>query len=175
MVRVAHKYMPDHMSEAELRATFTARQHTLDYLTEEVRKQSGKRTLTSYLITGPRGAGKTTLIRMLYLRLCQDDDLVAAWLPVRFTEELPQVTSLRDLLATTLDQLADQGISEARHWHQRVENERDDSHSQELAITGLQQIAQAQNKRLILLIENLDMLFERAVTESTRATLRRLR
>ncbi|MCH8219369.1 MAG: AAA family ATPase, partial [Planctomycetes bacterium] len=174
MVRVAHKYMPDNMSEDELRATFTARQHTLDYLTEEVRKQSGKQTLTSYLITGPRGAGKTTLIRMLCLRLCQEEDLVAAWLPVRFTEELPQVTSLRDLLATTLDLLADQGISEARQWHRRVENERDDSHSQELAITGLQQIAQAQNKRLILLIENLDMLFERALTESTRATLRRL-
>ncbi|UCE46319.1 MAG: AAA family ATPase, partial [Phycisphaerales bacterium] len=174
MVRVAHKYMPDEMPEDEFKATFTARRHTLDYLIEAVRQQISKQTLTSYLITAPRGAGKTALIRMLYLELCADQELTQAWLCIRFPEELPNVTSLRDVLAAALEILAEQGIAKARDWHQKVEADMDEQHSQELAITGLRQIAQDQGRRLILLIENLDKLFVRGLTESTKATLRRL-
>ena len=56
MALVAHKYMPEQMPVEELRATFTAREHTLDFLVKALRDQIGSRTLTSYLITGPRGS-----------------------------------------------------------------------------------------------------------------------
>ncbi len=174
MARITHKYMPDQMSEEELKGTFAARHHTLDYLVDQLHKQMDTVTLTSYIITGERGAGKTTLIRMLCLRIRDDTDLCNAWLPVRFPEELPTVHSLRDLFATALDILVDQNVPEARTWFDRVDQEINEEQSQNLAITGLRQIAQQQNRRIILFVENLDMVFERGLTADTRATLRRL-
>ena len=174
MVFVAHKYMPDQIPVEELRATFAARHHTLRYLVKSLRDQAHARTLTSYLITGPRGSGKTTLIRMLCLKLERNRELRQAWLPVRFPEELPTVTSLRDLLAKALEILADADIPGARDWQQRVEEQEDEAQCQDIAIAGLQSIAREQNRRLILFVENLDLIFDRGLTDTTQATLRRL-
>ena len=174
MVFVAHKYMPDQIPVDELRATFAARHHTLRYLVKSLRNQAHARTLTSYLITGPRGSGKTTLIRMLCLKLEKVAELRQAWLPVRFPEELPTVTSLRDLLGKTLEILAEADIPGAQDWHQRVEEQDDEAQGQDIAIAGLQWIAREQNRRLVLFIENLDLVFDRGLTHTTQATLRRL-
>ena len=174
MTLVAHKYMPQEMAASELQATFAAREHTLEYLLNALRGQSASRSLTSYLITGPRGAGKTTLVLMLRLRLRDDPALSKAWLPVLFPEECPAITSLRDLLVTALRILADEGQPEAAEWFEKAEQESDDERSQDLAVAGLQWIAKDQNRRLILLIENLDMVFERGLDSRTQATLRRL-
>src|SRR3989304_1907285 len=165
MALVTHKYMVGEIPVEELRSTFAAREHTLDYLVDALRKQSQARTLTSYLITGPRGAGKTTILRMLDLRIREDQDLSAAWLPVCFPEELPGVASLRDLLATTLERLADQGVDQARDFHTRVEAEENDEQSEEIAAGSLQKINQREGKRLILFIENLDQMFDRAIND----------
>ena len=174
MVFVAHKYMPDQIPVEELRATFAARHHTLRYLIKSLRDQTHARTLTSYLITGPRGSGKTTLIRMLCLRLEEDPELRRTWLPVRFPEEVPTVTSLRDLLSKALEMLADADIPNARDWHLRVEAQAEETEGQDIAIMGLQQIAREQERRLILFVENVDLVFERGLTDATQATLRRL-
>ena len=106
MPLVAHKYMPEEMPDDELRSTFAAREHILDYLISSFRAQAGSKTLTSYLITGPRGAGKTTLVLMTSMHLRDDRTLSAAWLPVRFPEELRGVASLRDFLSAALQRLA---------------------------------------------------------------------
>ena len=170
---VAHKYMPEQMPDAELRSTFTAREHTLDFLVKALRDQIGSRTLTSYLITGPRGSGKTTLLLMLCLRIREDPELATAWLPVRFPEELPAITSLRDLFAAALSVMAEDGIEGARTWHEKVEREPDERRSRDLAVTALRRLAEERGKRLILFVENFDQLFER-VEAKEEATLRRL-
>ena len=174
MALVAHKYMPDEMSKDELRATFAAREHTLDYLVKALRDQIQAETLTSYLLTGPRGAGKTTLLLMLQERIKEDANLNAAWLVVRFPEELPGVTSLRDLLSAALGVLAEEGVPLAQTCFEQVEKETDEEQSQDIALRALRQIAEQEGKRLILFVENLDMLFERALDEQQQATLRRL-
>jgi tetratricopeptide (TPR) repeat protein/Cdc6-like AAA superfamily ATPase len=173
MALVAHKYMPEQMPVEELRATFAAREHTLDFLVNALRTQIPSRTLTSYLITGPRGSGKTTLVLMLCLRLREDPELAAAWLPVRFPEELPAITSLRDLFSAALHVLAEDGVDGAHEWHTKVEREADERRSRDLAVTALRRLAEEQGRRLILVIENLDQLFERAWAKEE-ATLRRL-
>jgi len=166
--------MPEEMPIEELRGTFAARQHTLDYLTNAVREQSESKTLTSYLITGPRGSGKTTIVLMLRLCIKEDERLDKAWLPVRFPEELPAITSLRDLLSTALHSMAEDEIPEAREWYEKVESESEDERSQDLAIEGLRRIAAQQDRRLILFLENLDLVFERGLDDRTQGTLRRL-
>jgi tetratricopeptide (TPR) repeat protein len=171
---VTHKYMTEQMPEEELLATFAARQHTLDFLVEALRQQIAAKTLSSYLVTGPRGAGKSMLLRMLRLRIQDDVELRRAWLPVAFPEEQFNVASVRDLLAVTIKLLAEQNVAGAAEWLGKVEAESDDDQSQELAIAGLMDIAHQQGRRFVLFIENLDEFFEYAISDEMKGTLRRL-
>ncbi len=174
MALVAYKYMPEEMSEVERVATFAARHHTLDYVTKVFRDQASSKNLNSVLITGPRGAGKTTLVLMLCHRIENDPVLHSAWLPVRFPEELPDITSLRDLFSEALHVLAENGVAEVREWYDKVEAERDDDQSLELATVGLREVASHQKRRLVFLVENLELVFDRGLNNQEEAHLRRL-
>ena len=172
---VTYKYTPEQMPEAELRATFTARQHTLDYLVGEMHRHTDAKTLNSYLVTGPRGSGKTTLLRMLRLHIRDDAGLSKAWLPIAFPEEQFDVASVRDLLAAILKHLSDRGDQDAADWLQKVEAESDDAQSEQLAITGLTQVSHEEGRRFVLFVENLDHLFENTlIDDRMKGTLRRL-
>ncbi len=174
MSLVAQKYMPSGMPEAELEATFAARGHTVDYLVKMLRDQTQSGTLSSFVVTGPRGAGKSTVLRMVALRLKEDDALSAAWLPVFFPEEQFNITSLRELLAATLRELSTQDVPSARAWLDKVEAEPNDEQSEQLAVTGLRKITRTLKRRLVLFIENLNLLLEKGLTDQEKGALRRL-
>lgn len=174
MSLVAHKYTPGEMSAAELEATFAARGHTVDYLVKSLRDQIHSGTLSSFVITGPRGAGKSTVIQMVALRIRQNAELRAAWLPVVFPEEQFDIVSLRDLLAAVLRSLAKDGIASAQDWLTKVETETNDEQSQQLAITGLREVTRKEDRRLVLFVENLDTLLEDGLDDQMKGTLRRL-
>ena len=171
---VAHKYTPSEMSAHELESTFAARQHTVDYLLKSLRDQIRSSTLSSFVITGPRGAGKSTVIHMVALRIRQDAELSAAWIPVVFPEEQFNITSLRDLLATTLEVLVKDNVPAAQEWLEKVQAEPNEEQSEQLAVTGLREVTRLTRKRLVLFIENLDQLLEQNLDDQMKGTLRRL-
>jgi tetratricopeptide (TPR) repeat protein len=162
------------MSESELDATFAARGHTVDYLLKSLRDQIRAGTLSSFVVTGPRGAGKSTVIRMVALRLKRDAELSRAWLPVVFPEEQFSVASLRDFLAAILRELSASGLPEAQAWVEKVETESNDEQSQQLAVTGLREITRKTDKRLVVFVENLNLLLEECLDDQMKGTLRRL-
>ena len=77
-------------------------------------RQQAQANLSSFLLVGPRGAGKTTLVLMLYEAILADPELAAVWLPLRFREEQFEVCSLRDLLAAAVRSLAEEGVAGMR-------------------------------------------------------------
>lgn len=171
---VTHKYTLEEMSEAELEATFCAREHTLSYLLNSLRDQISATTLSSFLLTGPRGCGKSTLLRMLRLRVAQTPELNSAWMLVPFPEEQFNVTSLRDLLGEAVAILARGGTAAADEWHGRIEAERKEEQSFDLAVSALRELSRSSGKRLILIVENLDRLFEQGLSALEKSTFRRL-
>jgi tetratricopeptide (TPR) repeat protein len=174
MSLVAYKYTLSEMSESELDATFAARGHTVDYLLKSLRDQIHAGTLSSFVVTGPRGAGKSTVIRMVAMRLRRDAELSRAWLPVVFPEEQFSVASLRDFLAAILRELSAGGVPEAKEWLEKVEAEPNDEQSQQLAVTGLRDITRTASKRLVVFVENLNLLLEECLDDQMKGTLRRL-
>ena len=174
MSLVTYKYTPTEMSEQELSATFAARGHTVDYLLKSLRDQIHSGTLSSFVVTGPRGAGKSTVIRMVVLRLRQDPELSLAWMPVVFPEEQFSVASLRDFLAAILRELASAELPEAKAWLEKVEVESNDEQSQQLAITGLKEVTRKTRRRLVVFVENLNLLLEECLDDQMQGTLRRL-
>jgi tetratricopeptide (TPR) repeat protein len=174
MSLVAHKYTPAEMPAHELESTFAARGHTVEYLLKSLREQIHSGTLSSFLITGPRGSGKSTIIQMVALCIRRDPKLNAAWMPVVFPEEQFNIGSLRDLMAATLQLLVKQGIKEAPVWLEKVERETNEEQSLQFALTGLREITRKHGKRLILFIENLNQVLGECFDDQMKGTFRRL-
>ena len=59
---VPYKYNPAEMPPEDMKATFTGRQAVLDHLLAAVREQTDAETVQHYVVLGPRGIGKTTLL-----------------------------------------------------------------------------------------------------------------
>ncbi|KAA0134106.1 tetratricopeptide repeat protein, partial [Gimesia chilikensis] len=171
MKNVRHKYNAHEVSDQERAATFAARQNILDLILRRLTDQTG----SSLLLTGPRGAGKSTLVQMVRQKIEESEDLSQNWLPVILPEELIGVTSLRDFLSCILEQLGLTGFTTGENFHNQCENEFDEESSEALAIEGIKTVAKETNKTLLVAVENLDQLFSRALDdERMQSTLRRL-
>lgn len=157
---VPYKYNPAEMPAEELEKIFIGRGHLLDRLVAAIREQTSAQSIQHYLLLGPRGIGKTTLLLMLYRRIKADPGLSSRWFPVRYREEEFYVYTLRDLLALALDHLhQEEGVSEAGEILAEAEGQADDEASMATITSGLRKISKSYNKKLLLLIDNFGQVF----------------
>ncbi|MEW6369054.1 MAG: AAA family ATPase [Acidobacteriota bacterium] len=158
-------YDPWEIPPEERRATLVGREALLQQLLSAVREQEGHRTIQHYLLLGPRGIGKTTVLLTLRDRVREDPHLSKRWFCVQLREEEYFIRTLRDLLDLTLQALAsDENLPEASDLAQRVHDEHDGERSRAIAVDGLRTISKMHDKRILLLIDNFDQVFPRTPT-----------
>jgi DNA-binding transcriptional ArsR family regulator len=159
-----YKYNPAEMPPDDIEKTFVGRGHLLDRLLAAIREQPENETVQHYLLLGPRGIGKTTMLLMIQKRLSEDPELSGQWLCVRFREEEFYVHTLRDLLALAVDSLhSEQNIPEASPIHEAAEATESDEESLAILLSGLRRISETHKKRILLLIDNFDEVFPKRV------------
>jgi len=162
MAHAPFKYNPWEMSAEERDATFVGRRALLAELLTAVREQQGRGTVQHYMLLGPRGIGKTTLLLMLRDAVRSDPAFSRRWLCVQFREEEFYVSTLRDLLVLALEGLyADENVPEAGLAHARAEEEMDDEKSLAIAVDALREISSVHGRQILLLIDNFDRVFPR--------------
>jgi hypothetical protein len=153
-------YDPWELPPEQRRTTFVGRQQILDRLLAAIREQEGCGTVQHYMLTGPRGIGKTTLLLMLRDRVRQDPEISAKWFCVQLREEEYYIHKQRDLWQLVLEALAAEGkLAEARKAADLAQETRDEEKSSALLVDGLRSICDRHGKRLLLLIDNFDHIF----------------
>ncbi len=161
-------YNPHLLSKDELISLFAARRQLLNQLLEDLSRCPADKTPQHHLLVAQRGMGKTMLLRRLQFAIEDDRELAADWLPLTFPEEQYNVGGLSDLWLNCIDALAD---ALSRHGY-GAEAERLDSelekflNLEEESLTAetlnlLIQTAARLKKRLVLLIDNIDLILER--------------
>jgi hypothetical protein len=144
------------LSDDEVRSRFVVRGAELAELLAHVREDGPPRHA---LVIGPRGMGKSLLLRRVAVTVADDPELADRWLVVILPEELYEVTSVAELwlagLSTAAKQLDDLDL---RAQHAALLSERDPVRLEALALQRLLGAARARGRRLLLLAENLDML-----------------
>ena len=111
------------------------------------------------LIVGPRGMGKTTLVLRIAAEIRADAELAKQWYPLSFAEESYPVTTAGEFWLEALCHLARQtGESRWQCAYAELRNERDDVRLRERALAQLLDFADGQQQRLLLIVENLQML-----------------
>lgn len=157
------KYNPHLWSAEQLRAIFVARQFELAELTRAIKELPDHMVPQHMLLVGSRGMGKSTLMQRLALKLSDEPDLADSWLALRFPEEQYTVNNLAQLWANVLDSLAD---SLERIGQPTVELDAEASRIATLPaevqsdayLHTIVQASQRLNRRLLLLVDNTDML-----------------
>lgn len=154
------KYNPGFFEDHELVARFTVRLAELDELLQFYREPPGS-TNTHHMIVAPRGYGKTMLVRRVAAELRSNAELAQTWLPVTFGEEAYEVLSAAEFWLEALLHMATATGDDS--WVARWEDlrhERDDERLQYRALAALRTYAERRGVRLVLIVENMDQLFE---------------
>jgi tetratricopeptide (TPR) repeat protein len=153
-------YDPWELPPEQRQTTFVGREQFLDRFLGAIREQEGRDTVQHYILTGPRGIGKTTLLLVLRDRIRQDPEISAKWFCVQLREEEYYVHKQRDLWQLVLQALAsDEKLAEAQQVVDQAQEIRDEEKSSALLVDGLRSICNRHGKRLLLLIDNFDHIF----------------
>lgn len=157
------KHNPVFLSDEELERAFVVRQAELGILADLVRGNQGEVNQHA-LVIGPRGMGKTLLMRSLALLVRTDEELKDSWHPIVAPEELYDAGTEGEVWLAILKSLADQERREGRdfeRWNARYEAlvaEPDEERLRTLTLGALTEYSREQGKRLLILIENLQMI-----------------
>ena len=155
-------YNPAQLTPEELKASFIARHETLVQLLRLLAEQKPGHPCQHVILVGPRGMGKTTLGLSFLQAVREDPELASTWQPVPFHEESYDIGSLADLWLAALRHLT-RATGEER-WAEGADGiHRDEVDADRLtgfALAALLDFCEEQRKRLILFVENLDIVFE---------------
>lgn len=163
-------FTPGRQNDDEIRASYIARPALLDLLLEDIRNTRPKSIPQHHLIIGQRGMGKTTLLKRLHVAL-REEPFSEQFIPLGFPEEQYSVDRLSTVFLNSLDALADTLEHEEKSQNlidridESVERLRRDSAADEIvaqdAERTLMEIAAETGRRPVLLMDNLNLIFDR--------------
>ncbi len=163
MAETTRKHNPGFLSNDELTAIFCVRTAEYQSLIEALRECSGSAN-THQIVIGPRGSGKTSLLLRVAAEIGRDADLRSRFFPVVFAEESYEVSTAGEFWLECLFHLADQaphrddGVDLLRTFEE-LRTIHDDRTLEDRCLGVLQDFADREHKRLVLIAENLNMMF----------------
>ena len=170
-------YNPAHLSPAELKATFVARQDTLSELIRVISEEDSDSPRQHMLLIGPRGIGKTMLGLRFLQAVTETPGIAEHWQPVAFHEENYEICSIADFWLSALQHLT-RVTGDPRWQLAAIDLARNESSIESRAVYAFARLAEfsrVHEKKVLLFIENLDEIFEQIGDEqqihALRATL----
>ena len=162
------KYNPGVLGDRELVQSFVVRHKSLDLILETLKENSAPASSNRHvLVVGPRGIGKTMLVRRVAAEVRSNPDYGNVWFPVVFGEEAYLVGSSGEFWLEALFHLSDHaGGRKLERTLDELREEHYDARLRERALAQLLDFADSQRKRLLLVVENLNMLSEQITPEA---------
>ncbi len=155
------KYNPGFLSDDEIVASFCVRNTEFESLLESLHASTGNSNAHS-LVIGPRGSGKSHLLLRVAAEIRRNESL-SGFCPVVFAEESYEVSTIGEFWLGCLEHLAEQAAEEERVdlrlSHGDLRTIRDDRELANRCLGAILDFADRHGKRMVLLVENLNMLF----------------
>jgi len=161
-----HQYRPQRSSLEGLEFIFVARENLLFKILDHLRKWEAGASRQHYLLIGPRGIGKTHVINLIDHRISKDQDLRRKWESLVFPEEAYGITRVSDLLVTALKILTERvSDSEIRNAYESVRYDDDHQRVTDRALDAFRKFHQSSGRSLLVMLENVNRLFERQIKD----------
>ncbi len=178
MAATTRKYNPGFLSDDEIVASFCIRTSEFASLVEMLRECTGNSN-PHQLVIGPRGSGKTSLLRRVAAEVRRDGTLSASFFPIVFAEESYEVSTAGEFWLECLSRLAVQaphqeGRPDLHRTYDELRAIRDDQMLEHRCLGALFDFADRESKRLVLMVENLNMMFRDMVDQDAGWRLRKV-
>ncbi len=157
------KSNPGFLTDDELVFSFCVRTGEFESIVEMLRECTGSAN-PHQIVIGPRGSGKTSLLLRVAVEVQRDIELRSGFFPIVFAEESYEVSTAGEFWLVCLSRLADQvpHKEDAPDLHRTYEDLctiQDDQILTERCIGALLDFSDREGKRLVLMVENLNMMF----------------
>ena len=161
---IARKYNPGFLTDDELVASFCVRTSEFESMVEMLRDCTGSSN-PHQIVIGRRGSGKTTLLLRIAAEVRRDAGLSSRFFPLVFAEESYEVATAGEFWLECLSRLAAQahrreGCPDLQRTVEDLRTNRDDQTLAERCLASLLDFSDREDKRLVLLVENLNMMFQ---------------
>ena len=162
MTVTARKYNPGFLTDDELVASFCVRTEEFGSMIESLRECTGSAN-THQIVIGPRGSGKTSLLLRVAAEIRRDAGLSARFFPIVFAEESYEVSTAGEFWLESVYRLAEQAPGgedgpDLRRSFEELRQIQDDRTLGNRCLAVLQDFADRAGKRLVLVVENLNMM-----------------
>ena len=159
----ARKYNPGFLTDDELVASFCVRRAEFDLLVEILRTCTGSSN-PHQIVIGPQGSGKTSLLLRVAAEVRRDAALAARCFPVIFAEESYEVATAGEFWLECLTHLTAQASCpeddpDLNRTVTELRAIRDDQTLADRCLAAVLDFADRRDKRLLLVVENLNALF----------------
>ena len=155
------KYNPGFLSDDELTDSFCVRTSEFESIVETLHESNGNSN-RHMIVIGPRGLGKTHLLLRVAVEIRRNAGL-AELFPIVFAEESYEVGSCGEFWLESLNRLSQQAPNDERSnlrlTYEDLRTVSDDRILADRCLGTLLDFADCHGQRLVLLVENLNMLF----------------
>ena len=157
------KYNPGFLTDDELVASFCVRMGEFESIVDMLRECTGSAN-PHQIVIGPRGSGKTSLMLRVAVEVSRDAELRSGFFPIVFAEESYEVASAGEFWLECLSRLADpmprgEDVPDLHRTYEHLRTIQDDQILAELCLGALLDFSDREGKRLVLMVENLNMMF----------------
>jgi hypothetical protein len=144
---------------------FVVRLAEFDTIMSDIRNHPMEGSVQHFLLLGRRGSGKSSLLKRIEYEITTDGTLSPTLIPINLAEEQAGIYRLYDLWEQVIQELKDLG-----HISQTAEPEADYNDTAAYTRACFEMILHSltvQNKKIILLLDNIDRIFENIREEAS--------
>jgi tetratricopeptide (TPR) repeat protein len=170
------KFNPNQSTPETIKGTFTGRKQILETILDNITENVSRSHNQHILLTGPRGIGKTHLLRMIFIQVEEDLSLSKKWLVLQLAEEeYHGIANLRDFFERTLQAFQDRvedpqplpaGLNKSEIRNSIIETlekwktSTDDDQALDVYQQFWESFCQKEGRKLLLLVDNIDQIIE---------------
>ena len=153
-----YKFTPDLQNSEELKKLFVGREKLLKDILGKIEKATITGTSKNCIIIGPRGIGKTHLLLLIYYSI-NESKLRNHLIPIKFAEEEYSIFDLADLILKILEHMNEEVDIPTSEFIEALKK-KDKTEILESSLEFIRKFKIEKNKRLLLLLENLQLIFD---------------
>ncbi|MDD2529151.1 MAG: AAA family ATPase, partial [Lentimicrobiaceae bacterium] len=156
--RMLYSYQSANLKDDEIIESFVVRKKEFARIISELKRDDMSKAIQHFILVGRRGSGKSTLLRRIEAEVNHDQKLSKKLIVVNLSEEQAGIYRLHDLWDLILRTFHSRNIpTEKVDW---VSFSNDQTAYSKKLYASIQQSLNLQKKKLLLLLDNIDRIFE---------------